>query len=137
MKRIIMACAAVAMLSGCAASGVQVTEQQVQAFQKGKTTYPEVVARLGQPNANSIDSKGTRTIAYIYSEASTRPESFIPYIGGFIGGVDMRSNVVTFMFDKNGVLQEYAASSSQTGTGFNLSAGQTKGRVEAQPRQAK
>ncbi len=136
MLRAVFSFTLIAGLSACAASGVQVTEQQISAFQKGKTTYPEVVSKLGAPNSNTISSDGTRIIAYVYSEAQTRPESFIPYIGALVGGMDVRTSVVTLAFDKNGVLKEYAASASQTGAGYNLSAGQPQGRVEQQPRQA-
>jgi hypothetical protein len=37
------------VLAACAASGVQVTEQQAQSFQVGRSTYSEVIAALGEP----------------------------------------------------------------------------------------
>jgi outer membrane protein assembly factor BamE (lipoprotein component of BamABCDE complex) len=126
----------VGLLSACAASGVQVKEEQLQQFQTGKTTYQEVTSALGAPNFNMINADGTRTIMYTYAEAQVRPETFIPYIGPFVGGTDMRTNNVTLMFDQNGVLQNFTAAEGQTGTGMGIASGTTVDRVEDQPQQA-
>ena len=136
MKRMIAALATIAMM-GCVAMGTQVQEKQLSKLEKGKTTMQEVVASLGQPSTNTYNSDGTRTIAYMYMEAQTRPETFIPFIGGLIGGADSRSNVVTLRFDKNGTLLDYSSLTSSMGTGMGISSGTTFDRIEDQPKQAK
>lgn len=127
----------VVLLSGCAATGVQITEEQLSFLKPGTTTIDEAVANLGQPNMNMRNPDGTRMISYVYSEAQARPETFVPIVGAFIGGVDARSNVVMLQFDRDGKLMTHTASSSMFGTGTNFSSGVTPNRVEGQPKQAK
>src|SRR6266850_1549897 len=98
MRNVIQVVALAATLSGCAASGVQVTEQQAQGFQVGRSTYAEVVAALGDPTTVNSSSKGDRTAVYSYSAISSRPQNFIPYIGPWVSGYDTKSSAVTFVF---------------------------------------
>jgi hypothetical protein len=111
------------LLSACASTGVKVSEQDAQSFVVGKSTYGDVIAKLGDPTTTTLNSDGTRVAAYNYSAMQERPESFVPYIGGLIGGADMKSNSVTFTFDKKNVLLAMSSSQSQQGMGENLSAG--------------
>jgi hypothetical protein len=114
---------------------VRVDERNLQAFEKGKTTYQEVVTRLGPPTSNTLLGDGRRMIFYNYMQAQARPENFIPLIGPFVGGADARASLVSLTFDQNGVLQTYTASESQNGMGRNLSSGVGPAdRVHDQPR---
>jgi hypothetical protein len=115
------------LLSACAASGVQVTEQQAQAFQVGKSTYAEVVAGLGEPTSVTSSSKGDRVAVYSYSAISSRPQNFIPYIGPWVSGYDTKSSAVTFVFDPRGVLKETNSTQNNMGAGANLAAGSPQG----------
>jgi hypothetical protein len=83
----------------------------------GRTTYAEVVAALGTPNAVNIASTGRRVAVYAHTEAAARAETYIPIIGGFVGGADGHSSSVVFVFDRDGVLQSYSTSESQIRTG--------------------
>lgn len=133
MKRVLVLAIAL-MLTACAASGVHVDESQVTEFKKGQTSYDEVVSQLGSPTQKTIDSSGNVEISYIYSEYQTRPESFIPYVGGLVGGADTRINTALFKFNSSGVLQDYTFSETAIGTGMNLSAGVSPARVPVKPR---
>lgn len=124
------------MMTGCVASGVRVTEEQVTQFEKGKSTYSDVVGKLGQPTSMVLTSTGLRVVTYSYVEAAARPATFIPIVGPLVGGADARSNVVMFMFDRDGILANYSTSSSQTGTGFGGASGTVVTPVENQPRQS-
>jgi hypothetical protein len=95
------------VLAACAASGVQVTEQQAQSFQVGRSTYSEVVAALGEPTTVTSSSNGSRIAIYSYAAASARPQNFIPYIGPLVAGYDRKSSAVTFDFDSNGILKPH------------------------------
>ena len=110
-------------LAGCAASGVQVSEQQAQSFRVGKSTYAEVVGQLGDPTTSTVDSTGNRVAMYSYSAAQSRPQNFIPYIGPLISGYDTKSSAVTFTFDARGILTGSSSTQNQMGTGANLAAG--------------
>jgi hypothetical protein len=124
---IVMAVMLTAMLGGCAASGVQVTEQQAQNFQVGKSTYPEVAAALGEPTTVNSSSNGNRVAVYSYSSVASRPQNFIPYIGPLVAGYDTKSSAVTFVFDSKGVLREITSSQNNMGSGANLAATSPQG----------
>ncbi|MCI2809392.1 hypothetical protein [Eoetvoesiella caeni] len=123
----------VALLVGCASSGVRVTDDQVSKFTKGQTTKTEVIAALGQPTTTMRQSDGTVTVVYNYVESSARPETYIPFVGAFIGGADSRSNMATLRFDANDTLIDYSTAQSQYGTGLGAAAGQVE-RMPDQPR---
>ena len=124
-KKFALICAAAAglALSACASAGVQVSEQEAQSFVVGKSTYADVVGKLGNPTTTNLNPDGTRVAMYNYTAFQQRPENFIPYIGPLIGGADMKSSTVTFNFDRNGILLSTSSSQSQSGAGQNLSAG--------------
>ena len=111
------------VLSACASAGVQVSEQEAESFVVGKSTYADVVAKLGNPTTTTVNPDGTRVAEYSYTAMQERPESFIPYIGGLVGGADTKSNSVVFTFSKSNVLLSSSSSQSQMGMGENLSAG--------------
>ncbi len=74
----ILSCCVLAILTACAASGVHVSEAQISEFQKGETTYEDVVLKLGNPTSRTLDSAHNTQIIYVYSEYQTRPETLIP-----------------------------------------------------------
>jgi hypothetical protein len=121
------------MLSACMASGVRVTPEQAAKFERGKTTYTEVITALGPPTTQMLGADGARTVIYGYSEAHPRPASFIPIIGPLVGGADSRTNVVMLRFDAGGVLQDWQASESNYGTGTGLNAGTPTTNSGSQP----
>jgi outer membrane protein assembly factor BamE (lipoprotein component of BamABCDE complex) len=109
-----------AALVACASAGTKVDQSKVAAFQRGKTTYTEVITQLGTPNGAFTAADGSRSIVYMYTQVKTRPQSFIPLVGIFVAKADANSNVYTFTFGPDGVLKSYGASSSQatSGAGF-------------------
>jgi predicted PurR-regulated permease PerM len=121
------------LLAGCAASGVQVSEQQAQSFQVGRSTYADVVATLGEPTTSTVSSNGQRMAIYSYAAVQARPQNFIPYIGSLVAGYDTTSSAVVFMFDQRGVLASTSSTKSGMGTGANLAAGAPVNQT-AQPR---
>jgi S1-C subfamily serine protease len=105
-----------AILAGCVSSGTKVDQAQVSKFVAGQTTYDQIVAALGQPNAVAVAADGRRAATYSYVHSQARPESFIPLVGAFVGGADATAQSVTFVFDQAGVLQSGASSQGQTST---------------------
>ncbi len=122
------------LLTGCVSAGVRVDEANLHSFEKGKTTYSEIVARLGPPTTNSLLPDGRRMLMYSYVQATARPENFIPLVGAFVGGADSRSSNVILWIDQEGKLASFSTSESQYGVGRGLEAGPTDGRVPNQPR---
>ena|SRR5712671_1155203 len=138
INRALAFCGMAALLTGCAAAGVQVTDQQAQSFQVGRATYADVVAQLGQPTTVSTSTNGRRVAVYSYAAMSARPQNFIPYIGPFVAGYDTKSSAVIFTFDARGILRETSSTQSNEGIGANLAAGTPLGAggtgAAAQPR---
>lgn len=130
--RLFAAFAAVALCS-CVSTGVQVKDEQLSAFEAGKTTRQEVISALGNPTTQMRNADGTSTMIYSYTEASARPATYIPFVGAFVGGADSRSTMVTLTFDADGRLVSHTSSESAHGTGMGFNAGQPE-RVPDQPR---
>ena len=124
------------VVEGCFSTGAQVDPQQLSSFQKGRTTYAEVVERIGQPTSQTVDSEGDRRAVWMYFASKARPESFIPIVGPLVAGSDTKSSNVMMHFDSQGVLQDYSATTSAMGAGSGFSSGSNVSRVPDQPRKA-
>jgi outer membrane protein assembly factor BamE (lipoprotein component of BamABCDE complex) len=111
-----------AVLTACATSGTQIDPAKVASFQRGRTTVSEVQSALGAPNGTSLLPDGSRVMVYTYVHAHARPETFIPIIGGFVGGADAQAQSVSFFFGPDGVLRSGSSYQSQSRTGMGLSA---------------
>lgn len=122
-------------LAGCAATGVKVTDAQLAGMVKGQTTMEQAVAALGPPTSRTRMADGTSILQYIYAESKVRAASFVPVVGAFAGGTDVRSSVATLRFDATGKLLDVASSESEYGTGVGVSAGTTNPAPVNQPRQ--
>lgn len=115
MKTTLTAIIAAAMLAGCMTAGMDVKPEQVQSFQPGKTTRGEIETALGRPNVVKKLSDGTTALIYQHVDVRVRPETFIPFIGGLVGGSDMRTNEVTFNIDKNGLFESTSSATTEQG----------------------
>ena len=127
--------AAAFLLAACAASGVQVKQEQLAQFDAGSTTIEDVLQTLGPPNQSVIGPDGSRMLIYSYAQVQTRPETFIPFVGAFVGGADMKTNVAILRFDRTGLLVDTTSSSGAYGTGLGTASGTgIPERVADQPR---
>jgi len=132
--RIIAVLALAVALAGCAAGGVKVADGQLTSFKAGETTKAQVIASLGAPSMQMRLADGTSMVIYSHYEAKVRPETFIPFVGAFVGGSDSTSNTATLRFDANDKLIDTSSSSSAHGTGMGLAAGQITPSTLDQPR---
>ena len=125
---------AIVLLAGCASAGVRVQESQLAQFHPGQTTYSEVVKALGPPSTSTLSSTGERMIVYSFFHYQTRPESFIPYVGPFVGGADTSNSNVVLVFDQHSILQRYDSSAGGMGvsTGI-LSGAKPEDRIQVRP----
>lgn len=115
MKTTLAAILAAALLAGCMSAGMDVKPDQVKSFQPGKSTRAEIEAALGRPNVVRNKSDGTTEIVYQHVDVRVRGETFIPFIGGLVGGSDVRTNEVTFSLDPNGVFQSTSSATTEQG----------------------
>lgn len=123
MKMVLVVAMALA-LSACIATGRKVSQEKVSQFKVGQTTYQEVIAELGKPTDSTLHSDGRRTLSYFYSQSQASAASFIPYVGGLVGGSETENSFVYLDFDANGILANYSARSGNSSTGTGLISGQ-------------
>ncbi|MDE2466158.1 MAG: outer membrane protein assembly factor BamE [Alphaproteobacteria bacterium] len=112
MRKQIAVFALASALAGCVSAGTQVTEQQAQQFKKGITTESQVIAKLGSPTTTTIKDDGTRVDTYVFTHATPNAVDFVPVVGLLAGGAHGKSTQVAFTFNKSGVLQSYASTTS-------------------------
>lgn len=120
-------------LVGCASHGVIINEKQVEQFQRGKTRESDVIAVLGKPTSVTTYN-GQRTLGYTGAQAQARPESFIPFVGPFVGGMDVKSSHLILQFGSDGTLSNVVSSHSATGSGRGFAAGSPIETDRDQPR---
>ncbi len=106
MKKIALLIAALS-LTACASYGTKVDANQAAGFVKGKTTYSEVINKLGKPSQTAVSSDGIKVISYVHVEYSTKAATFIPIVGIFAGGADTQNSTVELTFDSHDVLTNY------------------------------
>jgi outer membrane protein assembly factor BamE (lipoprotein component of BamABCDE complex) len=133
MKPFICTLSLALILGGCASYGVIVSEKQANQFKRGETTERDIVAALGRPSTIT-NTKGQRSIAYTGVQAQVRPETFIPFVGAFVGGSDAQTTSVAFSFDAAGRLLDVVSSQSNSGYGMGFAAGKPISKTEDQPR---
>lgn len=113
MKKLTLISASI-ILAGCAASGVQVSQEAATQFKEGVTTEAQIVAKLGAPTSVTI-ANGNKTITYTGTQYRTNAASFIPIVGLFAGGADYTASVASYQLDSRGVLEK-ATYSTHGGT---------------------
>jgi outer membrane protein assembly factor BamE (lipoprotein component of BamABCDE complex) len=109
--------------TSCVSTGKKIEPEKLTQFEKGRTTYHEVVQQLGQPTQSTMNSDGSRTIMYTYAQSQMRATNFIPIVGALVGGTDSEMTAVMLNFDKNGVLTDYSATEGSSTTGTGLTSG--------------
>jgi len=114
------------VLTSCAATGTKVEADRLTQFERGKTTYHEVVAALGKPTSMTLAADGSRQVIYSYTQNQMKWENFVPIVAMFSQGATAETTTVTLDFDPTGVLMSYTAAEGQTqmGTGFSSGAKQ-------------
>ena len=113
-------------LMSCSATGTKVDADRLTQFERGTTTYAEVVAALGTPTSMSLAADGSRQLIYAYSQNQMKWQNFVPVVAMFSQGATAETSYVTLDFDPQGLLVSYTATQGQTqsGTGFNSGAKQ-------------
>ena len=65
-------------LTSCVSMGTKVDQDKLARFEKGKTTYTEVIQQLGKPTQSTVNSDGTRKVVYTYMQSQAKASNFIP-----------------------------------------------------------
>ena len=68
MRKILVASIVLtAVLSGCASSGKEITQEQVDRIVQGQTTQDQLISIFGKPMAEQYNSDGSRVLTWGYA----------------------------------------------------------------------
>lgn len=104
----------------CVSTGRRVDSEAASKIRVGRTTKQQVLNLLGSPDGSSTNGRGETTWTYNYTGAQMKPESYIPYVGGLVGGANMQQQATTVVFGPGGVVKDFTNSENSTETGVNL-----------------
>ncbi|MBV9571883.1 MAG: hypothetical protein JO056_11640 [Alphaproteobacteria bacterium] len=107
-------------VGGCTSVGTKFDESKVDSFKVGQTNCAEAVMALGRPSQDMRSANGERTVLYMYSDMRMRPETFLPYIGPLVGGMDNDTKSLSLICDRRGVLKDYSVSTGGMDMNQNL-----------------
>ena len=107
MKTLFYLCLMGIVLAGCATSGTKIEQDQISKIKEGVTTEQEVTALLGSPFSKTLTSDGKTIMMYLYTKTQTKASTFIPVVGLFKGGMDMKQQTLSILIDQNGKVEKY------------------------------
>jgi sugar lactone lactonase YvrE len=112
----------VLVTTACASAGTKVDPNTVASFIKGRTTVAEVQDALGEANGSATRPDGSTVLVYTHARTSVRASTFIPIVGGFVGGADSKSQSVVLRFAPDGTYLDATSATGNVGAGMGLSA---------------
>ena len=103
--------------------GHQIDQHRVDTLVKGKSTKADVRAAIGAPDNISKDLSGQESWIYSYSRSTVKGTTFIPYIGGLVGGSNTQTQQVVVVFGADGTVENVTSTYGGTEANANLTAG--------------
>jgi outer membrane protein assembly factor BamE (lipoprotein component of BamABCDE complex) len=94
-------------IAGCSSVGKPIAKEKISQIQVGVTTEAELIKMFGIPSTKTLDPSGNVVLSWVYSRAETKPETFIPVAGAFVGGVNTRLQQLTVLIGKKGRVERY------------------------------
>lgn len=94
-------------LLGCASAGTKVEQSSVDQIHKGTTTKAEVIALLGAPISDTLLPDGREMMVWSYSHAQVKAATFVPVVGLFAGGSDMKMTTFQVILNKDQIVENY------------------------------
>lgn len=107
-------------LAACVSTGVDVKQEQLSHFMIGFSTLDDITGQLGNPTWRASLSSGSTVLIYSFASSRPHPESFLPFIGPLFSGGEIRSVMVLFEFDQNGVLRSHGRTTSSSVSGWSV-----------------
>lgn len=106
-------------LMGCVSAGTKELADQrtVSKIEVGKSSRTEVRTLLGDPVNVMPMPRGEEAWIYVHMRGKPRPASFIPVIGLFAGGADVKSENLMVYFDRTGIVKDLRQGSISGGGG--------------------
>ncbi|MEM9470194.1 MAG: hypothetical protein AAF988_08525 [Pseudomonadota bacterium] len=101
-------------LSACGSTGVKINKDQVTHYKVGVTSYDQVLSELGQPTSRTVDSQGDIHLFYRKSFYTMKPETFLPVVGGHVGGMNSANETFVISFTPEGIMKSSSFSTLKT-----------------------
>lgn len=95
------------IIGGCASAGKPINVNKLKQMEKGVTTKQQVRSALGSPSSAGITSEGESYFMYVFARTQIKGESFIPFVGAFVGGSTSDVQTLQMWFTEDGVLKNY------------------------------
>ncbi len=95
---------------GCATYGRRIDQPNLEKIKKGETTREEVLQLIGSPDQITKDGNGNITMQYMYVRATIKPESLIPFVGAFVGGMNTKNQMVMITIGPDGKVSDIFSS---------------------------
>lgn len=91
-------------------------ESKVSQIRKGKSTKVDIMNLFGEPGGKSFEENGDEVWVYMYTKTSVDPKTYIPIVGAFAGGASSKTNNLSIVFAKNGVVKSYSTNTAGVDT---------------------
>lgn len=109
---LIAALSTAVLLAGCATTGNERLESATQTtvhaqIQEGKSTKQDVQDAFVSPNKTTFTDSGLEIWTYELAHATPHAINFVPIVGAFAHGADVRKKTLTVLFDDNGMVKKY------------------------------
>jgi len=114
MKRFYLLIICLSLISGCATVGTKMNQENIAQIKEGITSQEEVIASMGQPYMQTLTSDGKIIMMYQYTKVKNRAINFIPIVNLLAGGMDMKQQILQILVDKNGIVEKYIFTDSNS-----------------------
>ncbi len=94
--------------SGCASYGTEIRQTSVDKIQRGVTTKQEIIDVFGTPDGAYFDSNNRSVLYYNAGKIKQSGWNFVPFVGLFHSEVNMKTQMLTIVLNKNNVVEEYS-----------------------------
>lgn len=102
------------LISACGATGPNISQASVNQLQKGVTTTNDLRRLFGNPTTVTTSATGDTMWSYTNIQTSVDAATYIPIVGGFIGGADASVKTITITIDENQIVKDWVHSESQS-----------------------
>ena len=99
-------------LTSWASSPSSITKERINQIQVGQTTEADLVQLFGTPTTRYVDLARYTSIDWFRSVPAP-PQSYIPIVGSFVGGLDVEAQQLTVFLSPGGRVVRYEVHSSR------------------------
>ena len=92
---------------GCSSVGTPIPKDKINQIRIGVTTEPDLFLLFGTPSTKTLDPSGAIVLTWVYSSATTKPATFVPLAGPFIGGYSTELQQLTVLVNRKGRVERW------------------------------